>query len=70
MKSIISIILFFALGLSAFAQIELGRAAEWNSASGQFYSTGGAFADINGDGWLDFVVSCGNDMARSRLMVF
>lgn len=70
MKNFLAIILLCFVCVNAHSQIELGKTAEWNSTSGQFYSTGGAFADINGDGWLDFVVSCGNDMARSRVLVF
>jgi len=34
------------------------------------YSTGGAFADINGDGLLDLIVANGNDMRRERLAVY
>ncbi len=70
MKNLLALMLLCFFCVNAHAQIELGKTAEWNSVAGQFYSTGGAFADINGDGWLDFVVSCGNDMARSRVMVF
>jgi hypothetical protein len=44
------------------------------SPSWQSYSsgvtTGGAFADINQDGWLDFVVANGNDILRQRVEVY
>jgi hypothetical protein len=33
-------------------------------------STGGAFADINKDGWLDFVVANGNDISIQKLVVY
>jgi len=34
------------------------------------YSTGGELADFNNDGWLDLVVSDGNDMSMGRINVF
>lgn len=42
---------------------------DWISADTQV-STGGALVDLNLDGWLDFVVANGNDMARQRIAVY
>jgi hypothetical protein len=42
---------------------------DWVSGS-PHYSTGGAFTDINNDGWLDFVVSDGNDMGQGHVRVY
>ncbi len=42
---------------------------DWVSGSPD-YSTGGAFADFNNDGWLDFIVSDGNDMAQGHVRVY
>lgn len=42
---------------------------DWVSSS-PHYSTGGAFADINQDTWLDFVVSDGNDMGQGHVRVY
>ncbi len=41
----------------------------WISADTQV-STGGALVDLDGDGWLDFVVANGNDMAQQRIAVY
>ena len=46
----------------AFATIPLPDAPSWSSSDND-YSTGGAFADVNGDGWIDFLTSNGNDMS-------
>ena len=45
----------------AFAAIPLPAAPSWTSNDND-YSTGGALADVNGDGWIDFLTSNGNDM--------
>jgi hypothetical protein len=47
--------------LPAFASIPLPSVPSWTSNDND-YSTGGAFADIDGDGWLDLLTSNGNDM--------
>ena len=44
-------------------------AASWQSYPGGV-TTGGAFADINQDGWLDLVVANGNDILRQRVEVY
>jgi len=42
---------------------------DWTSSDLE-YATGGAFADINRDGLLDFVVANGNDIRRGPLSVY
>ncbi len=42
---------------------------DWVSDS-PHYSTGGAFADLNNDDWLDFIVSDGNDMGQGHVRVY
>ncbi len=55
--------------LPAFAAIPLPSAPSWTSIDDD-YSTGGAVADLDGDGWIDFLVSNGNDMATNRNSVY
>lgn len=53
----------------ASAQVPYATSPDWRSAD-RHYATGGQFADINGDGWPDFVVANGNDMAKERVAVY
>ena len=64
----LSVISFF-IPLPVFASIPLPSSPSWTSSDND-YSTGGAFADINGDGWLDFLVSNGNDMEMDSNSVY
>jgi len=49
----------------ALAAIPLPSSPSWSSTD-QDYSTGGAFADVDTNGFLDFLTSNGNDMAQNR----
>ncbi len=51
------------------ASIPLPSSPSWTSHDND-YSTGGAVADLNGDGWLDLLTSNGNDMAMNRNGVY
>ena len=62
-------LLALLIPLPALAVIPLPSAPSWTSSDND-YSTGGALADINGDGWLDFLVSNGNDMATDSNSVY
>ncbi len=64
----LSVISFF-IPLPVFASIPLPSSPSWTSSDGD-YSTGGALADVNGDGWLDFLMSNGNDMAMGKNSVY
>ncbi|CUU38401.1 Repeat domain-containing protein [Armatimonadetes bacterium DC] len=57
------------LATAGWTQMPYRPSPEWRSADRR-YATGGVFADLNNDGWLDFVVSNGNDMRRERVAVY
>jgi hypothetical protein len=53
----------------ALAQAVYNTTPDWESTDTP-YSTGGAFVDLDRDGWLDFVVSNGNDIRQEELAVY
>lgn len=58
------------LPLTALAAFPLNPTPDWTSNANGHVATGGAWADINGDGWLDLVAANGNDMSRQRIVVY
>jgi hypothetical protein len=65
-KTVFTILLALGVG---FAQIPLPGGPDWISVDND-YSTGGAVADIDGNGFLDFCISNGNDMAYDYNAVY
>ena len=62
--------LFLVTSLQFYSQVPFNQNPNWISTDISNISTGGAFADIDNDGWLDFVVANGNDISRQRLVVY
>lgn len=56
------------IACSAAAQV-YNTNPDWQSSDTPV-STGGAFADLDKDGWLDFIVANGNDIQQQRLAVY
>ena len=61
--TVISSILFFFV-ITINPQVPFNLTPDWTSTDVSSVTTGGAFADIDQDGWLDFVVANGNDIYK------
>ncbi len=70
MKNFTSVCLLFLNLSTVLAQVPFPQNPDWISTDITSVSTGGAFADINKDGWLDFVVANGNDISRQHVAVY
>ncbi len=70
MKVLTSVIAFLLLYSYNYSQVPFAQNPDWISTDISSVSTGGAFADINKDGWLDFVVANGNDISIQKLVVY
>jgi hypothetical protein len=70
MKNYFLILLFLSVSVKIYAQVPFPQNPNWVSTDVSSVSTGGAFVDLDLDGWLDFVVANGNDIARQRVVVY
>ncbi len=52
------------------SQVPFNLTPDWISTDVSSVTTGGSFADIDQDGWLDFVVANGNDISRQKVAVY
>ena len=71
MKKIVMVLplLLLLLVSVSIGQIPLSPTPNWSSID-TTYSTGGAFADIDNNGYLDFCITNGNDMAANANSVY
>jgi hypothetical protein len=71
MKTKLALLLFFLfLYQTGWAEIPLNPDPFWNSTEMGVYSTGGNFGDIDKNGYIDFAVSNGNDMAQAANFIY
>ena len=70
MKKILLIVFLIFASSKLYSQIPYNQTPNWISTDVTSVSTGGMFADINQDGWLDYVVANGNDIARQKVVVY
>ena len=70
MKKLSSVFLPLIFLTQIYSQVPFLQNPDWTSTDVSSVSTGGAFADIDNDGWLDFVVANGNDIHRQKVVVY
>jgi hypothetical protein len=70
MEKLFLILLFSFAIFQIYSQVPFDQNPNWISTDVSSVSTGGAFADIDQDGWLDFVVANGNDISIQKLVVY
>jgi hypothetical protein len=51
-------------------QIDLETVPSWRSTDGNLFSTGAAWGDVDGDGFLELAVSNGNDMSADPNLIY
>jgi len=66
----LNLLLFLFFLQSVFGIIPLETSPSWRSTESNVYSTGAVFADIDGNGFLDLVVSNGNDIVKAPNFVY
>jgi hypothetical protein len=59
-----------SVALPLLAGVPFPASPDWESADVSSISTGGALVDLDRDGWLDLVVSNGNDISLQPLVVY
>jgi len=72
---IASFLLFLVFLQPVFAVIPLETSPSWRSLESRapsinYYSTGAVFGDVDGNGFLDLVISNGNDMSKKPNLVY
>ncbi len=76
MKSKTAVLVFSALVILSLSsgpllsQIPIETSPSWRSNDSNLYSTGAAWGDLDGDGYLEFAISNGNDMASDPNVVY
>lgn len=69
-KVLLVFVLIVGSAQIGFGGITLEMYPYWRSTEGNVYSTGANWSDIDGNGFLDFVISNGNDMALAPNYVY
>ncbi len=63
-------LLIVLISFPVFSQVPFTNSPNWTSSDAFNVATGGAFADINNDGWIDLVTANGNDISRQKISVY